>query len=115
VQYGLNQTTKDWHTRGVSLRETTGLAESFFAEFILRPETCMMDAELNSKCSCTMVAEYIRKPGGTTMHGATFIPRDYESFAGLDVDKRSMAVTFTDHAQVSRSISMPHQADHLVN
>jgi transposase len=49
------------------------------------------------------------------MHSATFIPRDYEIFAGLDVDKRSIAVTFTDHAQVIRSISMPNKADHLVN
>jgi transposase len=49
------------------------------------------------------------------MHSATFIPRDYEIFAGLDVDKRSSAVTFTDHAQVLRSISMPNKADHWVN
>ena len=37
------------------------------------------------------------------MNSAAFIPMEYEIFAGLDVDKRSIAVTFTDHAQVIRS------------
>ena len=31
----LNQTTKDWHTKSVTLSETKGLAVKFFAEFIL--------------------------------------------------------------------------------
>ena len=26
-----------------------------------------------------------------------FIPRDYDVFAGLDVDKKSISVTFSDH------------------
>jgi hypothetical protein len=28
----------------------------------------------------------------------TFIARDYDIFGGLDVDKKSMAITFTDHS-----------------
>ncbi len=31
------------------------------------------------------------------MGGKTFIPTDYDVFAGLDVDKRSISVTFTNH------------------
>ncbi len=36
-----------------------------------------------------------------------FIAKDYDVFAGLDVDKRSIAVTFTDHHGVIRSWRMP--------
>ena len=35
--------------------------------------------------------------GGTSMGSQIFIPRDYDVFAGLDVDKKSISVTFTDH------------------
>jgi hypothetical protein len=31
------------------------------------------------------------------MGNQAFIPRDYDVFAGLDVDKKSISVTFTDH------------------
>ena len=31
----------------------------------------------------------------------TFVPRDYDVFAELDVDKRSISVTFTDHQGLS--------------
>ena len=31
------------------------------------------------------------------MGSQTFIPRDYDVFAGLDVDKKRISVTFTDH------------------
>ena len=34
-----------------------------------------------------------------------FIPRNYDVFAGLDVDKRSMAVIFTDHQLTGRETS----------
>src|SRR5438309_3194601 len=34
----------------------------------------------------------------------TFIPRDYDVFAGLDVDKRSISVTFTDHQGLLKSL-----------
>jgi transposase len=48
------------------------------------------------------------------MNSPAFIPMDYQIFAGLDVDKRSIAVTFTDHHKMIRSVSMPYNADHLV-
>jgi transposase len=44
-----------------------------------------------------------------------FMPRDYDVFAGLDVDKKSMAVLFTDHADVHRSLRMPNDPVPLVN
>src|SRR5881397_1802265 len=45
----------------------------------------------------------------------TFIPHDYDVFAGLDVDKRSIAVTFTDHQGLVKSLRMPYSVEHLVN
>jgi len=45
----------------------------------------------------------------------TFIPRDYDVFAGLDVDKKSISVTFTDHQGLLKSLTMPHSAEYLVN
>src|SRR6267154_1659470 len=44
-----------------------------------------------------------------------FIPRDYDVFAGLDVDKKSMAVTFADHAGSQRALRMAHQVTPLLN
>lgn len=44
-----------------------------------------------------------------------FIPRDYEVFAGLDVDKRSMSVVFADHNGRMRALRMAGQAKPLVN
>ena len=49
------------------------------------------------------------------MGNHTFVPRDYDVFAGLDVDKRSISVTFTDHQGVSRSIRIPYRVEHLLN
>src|SRR5439155_15956611 len=46
---------------------------------------------------------------------ARFIPRDYEVFAGLDVDKKSMSVVFTDHNGTMRALRMAGQARPLVN
>lgn len=46
---------------------------------------------------------------------ARFIPRDYEVFAGLDVDKRSMSVVFTDHNGTMRALRMAGKATPLVN
>jgi transposase len=45
----------------------------------------------------------------------TFIPRDYDVFAGLDVDKKSIAATFTDHQGFLKSLSMPYSVEYLVN
>jgi len=49
------------------------------------------------------------------MRGKTFIPHDYDVFAGLDVDKRSIAVTFTNHQGFIRSLRMPYSVERLLN
>jgi transposase len=49
------------------------------------------------------------------MGSQTFIPRDYDVFAGLDVDKRSISVTFTDHQGFLKSLRMPYSVEHLLN
>jgi transposase len=49
------------------------------------------------------------------MGNQTFIARDYDVFAGLDVDKRSISVTFTDHQGVLKSLRMPYRVEQLVN
>jgi transposase len=49
------------------------------------------------------------------MGSQTFIPRDYEVFSGLDVDKRKISVTFTDHQGFLKSLRMPYSAEHLLN
>jgi transposase len=49
------------------------------------------------------------------MESETFIPRDYDLFAGLDVDKKSISVTFTDHQGLLKSMRMPYSVEHLVN
>ena len=49
------------------------------------------------------------------MREKSFIPADYDVFAGLDVDKRSIAVTFIDHQGFIKSLRMPYSTEHLVN
>ena len=49
------------------------------------------------------------------MRGNSFIPRDYDVFTGLDVSKKSMSVTFTNHQGFIRSLNMPHKAEHLLH
>lgn len=49
------------------------------------------------------------------MRGETFMPLEYDVFAGLDVDKRSISVTFSNHQGFIRSMSMPYKVEHLVN
>ena len=49
------------------------------------------------------------------MKSQTFKPTDYDIFAGLDVDKRSISVTFTSHQGFIRSLRLPYNAEHLVN
>jgi transposase len=49
------------------------------------------------------------------MRDKTFVPTDYDVFAGLDVDKRSISVTFTDHQGFIRSLRMPYSVEHLLN
>jgi transposase len=43
------------------------------------------------------------------------IPREYDIFAGLDVDKRSISVTFSIHQGFIRSLRMPYNMEHLLN
>ena len=38
---------------------------------------------------------------------AQFVPRHYDIFAGLDVDKKSLAVIFTDHDQLKQALRLP--------
>jgi len=38
----------------------------------------------------------------------------YEIFVGLDVDKRSIAVTFADRGELLKSMRMPYSSEHLV-
>ena len=49
------------------------------------------------------------------MNSKAFIPRDYDVFAGLDVDKKSISVTFTNQQGFIRSLRVPYSAEHLVN
>ena len=49
------------------------------------------------------------------MRSETFIPRDYDIFAGLDVDKRSISVTFANHQGLLKSLRMPYSVEHLVS
>ena len=49
------------------------------------------------------------------MRDKTFMPQDYDVFGGLDVDKRSISVTFTNQQGFIRSLHMPYSAQYLVN
>jgi transposase len=49
------------------------------------------------------------------MGSQRFIPRDYDVFSGLDVDKRSISVTFTDHQGLVKSLRMPYSVEQLLN
>jgi len=51
----------------------------------------------------------------TQSQNSVFVPRDYDIFAGLDVDKKSMAITFADHAQLSKSLRLPYSSEYLLN
>src|SRR5207249_6435060 len=53
--------------------------------------------------------------GGTAMRAQTFVPTDYEVFAGLDVDKRSLAVTFTNHQGFLKALRMPYRVEQLLS
>jgi transposase len=45
----------------------------------------------------------------------TFRPRDYDVFAGLDVDHHSIAATFTDHDRLMQSLRLSYSAPQLLN
>lgn len=44
-----------------------------------------------------------------------FVPRNYDVFAGLDVDKTNIAATFADHEGTIKSMHIPYDADNLLN
>lgn len=44
-----------------------------------------------------------------------FVPRNYDVFAGLDVDKTNIAATFADHESTIKSMRIPYDADNLLN
>lgn len=46
---------------------------------------------------------------------STIVPRDYEIFIGLDVDKKRMAITCVDHGTLQKSLSLPYSGSHLLN
>lgn len=50
-----------------------------------------------------------------TIQTARFIPRDYDVFAGLDVDKKSMSVVFIDHGNGQRALRIANSATPLLN
>lgn len=43
-----------------------------------------------------------------------FIPRNYEIFVGLDVDKASISATFVSHEALIKSMRIPHSAENLI-
>jgi len=49
------------------------------------------------------------------MRDTTFIPQEYDVFAGLDVSKKSIAATFTSQQGFIRSLQMPHSVEYLLN
>jgi hypothetical protein len=49
------------------------------------------------------------------MRDQPFIPMDYDVFAGLNVDKRSITVTFTLHPGFPKSLRLPYSVEHLLN
>jgi transposase len=49
------------------------------------------------------------------MPGNALIPTEYDIFAGLDVDRKSISVTFTSHQGFIRSLRMPYRVEHLVH
>lgn len=49
------------------------------------------------------------------MNTQNFIAHEFDIFGGLDVDKKSIAVTFMNQRGILRSFSMPNRTDHLLN
>jgi transposase len=50
-----------------------------------------------------------------SVYPQVFVPRDYDVFAGLDVDHHSIAATFTDHDRLMQSLRLPYSARQLLN
>jgi len=54
-------------------------------------------------------------PTQVSVYAQVFVPRDYEVFAGLDVDHHSIAATFSDHDRLMQSLRLPYSAPQLLN
>jgi len=54
-------------------------------------------------------------PAQVSVYSPIFVPRDYDVFAGLDVDHHSIAATFTDHQRLMQSLRLPYSARQLLN
>ena len=54
-------------------------------------------------------------PAEVSVYPQVFVPRDYDVFAGLDVDHHSIAATFTDHDRLMQSLRLPYSAGQLLN
>ena len=50
-----------------------------------------------------------------SVYSQILVPRDYEVFAGLDVDHHSIAATFSDHQRLLQSLRLPYSAQQLLN
>ena len=50
-----------------------------------------------------------------SVYSPVFVPRDYDVFAGLDVDHHSIVTTFTDHQRLMQSLRLPYSAQQLLN
>jgi hypothetical protein len=50
-----------------------------------------------------------------SVYPQVFVPREYDVFAGLDVDHHSIAATFTDHQRLMQSLRLPYSARQLLN
>jgi transposase len=50
-----------------------------------------------------------------TRYHSTIVPRNYDIFVGLDVDKKKMAVTCVDHGTLQKSLSLPYSGSQLLN
>src|SRR6266850_1923254 len=68
---------------------------------------------IQSQVSQSPVSIY--SPKSVQLQGAAFIPRDYDVFAGLDVDHHSIAATFTDHDRLLQSLRLSYSAAQLLN
>jgi hypothetical protein len=53
--------------------------------------------------------------GVPVVNSSSVCTRNYDVFAGLDVDKKSMAVIFTDHQQLMQSLRLPYSAARLLS
>src|SRR2546422_10538329 len=75
----------------------------------------MMDVGPRHECSDTMAQPRAVVQRRHLDEGKTFVPQDYDVFAGLDVDKKTIAATFSSQQGFIRSLQMPYNVDHLLN